>query len=255
MMHVVRSVLFGATTAAAVVLAATTVACGPGNNVAAAVANGPTMADAGWSRCSVEHSVPTPLLVEWPSSDRAALESRVNRGVVAVRYMGCDLEMITTCTGRGSYIYGGLTPKKETLRIASTDELYARRPVGAARLEAKLETYGELTVDMTIVGRKESDRYDFDRGELEGRCEEATHLITGLTIGAFTMATGAGAEVGASAVVRGVGAGATSTHERAVINSDGDAGACDNADPLADAPPIGCGAVLRVELVPIAGQR
>jgi hypothetical protein len=140
--------------------------------------------------------------------------------------------------------------------------------VGAVALEAKLERAGQLNVDMMIVGRKEADRSKFTERDLDGRCDGATHVITGLTVGAFSFYTGASAEVGAGVRVGQLAAGAASAHGQEILSQDGDGAACIIApdpiegptessldggfgEPPVAGPPSGCGALLRVEVVPI----
>lgn len=205
----------------------------------------------GEAKCGVRSSATKPLVVEWPAAERAALESRASRGLVAVRYEGCEMEVLTTCTAAGAYEYVGLTQKREGVKITNADELYAQLPVGAAGLEAKLERSGELNVDMVIVGRREADKNVFNERDLDGRCDTATHVITGLTVGAFQFYSGAGAEVGAGVKVQNVGVGASSSSQQELLKSDGDANSCEGSNSSDEVAPEGCGALLRVEVVPI----
>jgi hypothetical protein len=251
------------------VVALTLTGCPKPGAAAKELTQAPDLAEStGQAKCGVQRSSAKPLVVEWPAADRAALESRANRGLVAVRYEGCEMEVLTTCAAQGSYAYHGLTHKREAVRIRSADELYAQLPVGAVALEAKLERAGQLNVDMMIVGRKEADRSKFTERDLDGRCDGATHVITGLTVGAFSFYTGASAEVGAGVRVGQLAAGAASAHGQEILSQDGDGAACIIApDPIEGAsesgldggfgeptvagPPNGCGALLRVEVVPI----
>ena len=121
----------------------------------------PTLDAARPSRCGYSNKASKPLVVDWPAAERAALESRAMQGPVAVHWQGCEIEVLTTCNAAGEYGYSGLNPKQETVRIKNADELYANLPVGAASLEGKLERFGSLEVDMTVIGRKEASDYDF----------------------------------------------------------------------------------------------
>lgn len=226
--------------------------CPKPGNTAAQVAEAPSMEQAtGEAKCGVRKSAAKPLVVEWPAAERAALEARATRGLVAVRYAGCEMEVLTSCTAKGAYTYLGLTQKREGVRIRNADELYAELPVGAASLEGKLERAGQLNVDMVIVGRKETDRSKFNERDLDGRCDEATHVITGLTVGAFSFYSGKSAEVGAGAKIGNIGAGASSEHNQEVLKQDGNGAACADASMEDVEPPEGCGALLRVEVIPI----
>jgi len=219
-------------------------------NAATQITEAPTMEDAtGEARCSARASAAKPLVVEWPAAERAALEAKAARGLVAVRYQGCEMEVLTTCNVAGAYDYVEVTQKREGVKIRNADELYAQLPVGAAGLEAKLERSGQLNIDMLIVGRKEASKYKFSDSDLEGRCDDATHVITGLTVGAFSFYTGTAAAVGAGVKVGQVGVGAESSASQEVLKQDGDEDSCAIAG--AGAPPDGCGALLRVEVVPV----
>jgi hypothetical protein len=216
---------------------------------------GPTPPDlatqTGQAKCGVKASAAKPLVVEWPAADRAALEAKATRSLVAVRYQGCEMEVLTNCTVQGQYSYLGLNQKREGVRIKSVDELYAQLPVGAVALEGKLERAGQLNVDMVIVGRKEAERFEFSDQDLDGRCDEATHVVTGLTLGAFSFYAGASAEVGAAVKVGNIGAGGSHGSEREVLKEDGNADSCAAATQQDTVAPNGCGALLRVEVVPI----
>lgn len=233
-------------------LALLTPGCKKPGAAAAELTNAPTMESAtGEAKCGVRSSAAKPLVVEWPAAERAALEARSARGLVAVRYNGCEMEVLTTCTVGGNYDYYGLTQKREGVKITNADDLYAQLPVGAAGLEAKLERSGQLNVDMVIVGRREADKTSFNERDLEGRCDSASHVITGLTVGAFSFYSGAAAEVGAGVKVHNVGVGTSSSSEQEMLKSDGDAGSCAVASSTDEGPPEGCAALLRVEVVPI----
>jgi len=226
--------------------------CKKTGQTADAVATAPSLDDAmGQSKCGVKKSGDKPLVIEWPAAERAALEARATRGLVAVRYSGCEMEVLTTCSASGAYEYVGLTQKTEGVRITNTDQLYAKLPIGAAGLEGKLERAGQLNVDMTIVGRREATETQFNERDLDGRCDDATHVVTGLTVGSFSFYTGKSAEVAAGATVGNVGAGVGSTTDQQVLKTDGDVEACGVSNTADTSPPEGCGALLRVEVVPI----
>ncbi len=250
-----RSGCRGLTHAGGVILCAGAImlsGCKRTGQSAEAVASAPSLEEfSGQAKCGVKKSSDKPLVIEWPAAERAALEARTTRGLVAVRYSGCEMEVLNTCSATGQYEYLGLTQKTEGVRITNTDQLYAKLPIGAAGLEAKLERAGQLNVDMTIVGRRDATKSSFSERDLEGRCDEATHVVTGLTIGSFSFYTGKSAELGGGATVGNVGAGASSSTDQQVLKTDGDVAACVSSTTLDEQPPEGCGALLRVEVVPI----
>lgn len=198
------------------------------------------------SKCGVVKSSDRPLIIEWPSSDRAALESTAKHGLVVVRYSGCEMEVLPRCQLGGSYRYTATTRKLEKVSIRDADELYAQVPVGAAKLEGKLEKAGELNVAMHVVGR--FDAVEPEQPKLEGACDGATHLVTAMTSGAFEFYAGAAAEAGGEASVLGAGAGAKASTHHELLNRDGDPAACGASTTEDAGPPTGCGAILRLEV-------
>lgn len=236
--------------AAPVALGLALCACG-GSNVASQLAKPPEFKPKGQTKCSVKASQTKPLIVEWPSADRGALEAQAAKGIVLVRYVGCEMEVLRQCSVGGTYDYVPITLKEDRIRIRNADELYASIPVYAAKFESKLETAGELNVDMSIVGRFEGNKSEIGLAELEGDCSRATHFLSAITVGAFEFTAGATAQVGAGAEVLGSGADVESKAEREMINRDGNRAKCREATGEDESPPDGCGAMLRVEVVPV----
>jgi hypothetical protein len=207
------------------------------------------------ARCGGVGQIVRPLIIEWPATDRASLESRLRRGLVVVRYESCVVEVLRDCAApSGGYDYLGITRKNDQITIRSTDELYANMPLTAVELEAKLAKAGELNVSMALVGNYEAQRARFDISELQGRCQGATHVIAAAQVGAFAFYAGSAAEIGTEVQVENVvGVGGRSTAGREFINRDGDASACQSSTPSDTVPPNECGALLRLELSALDG--
>lgn len=191
-----------------------------------------------------------PLTVEWSAANRARLESLRGKGLIAVRYQDCKLEVLD-CHATGTYAYVSVTPKDEQVKIRDKNSLYAQLPAGAASLEGKLETKGELDVDMSVVGRFEFDRSGIREDELQGDCDGATHVINAMTIGAFKFFAGGSASASTGLTVAGAGVGGASDSTRELLAHDGDAVQCAKATSSDKAPPYACGALLRIELAPV----
>jgi len=201
------------------------------------------------TKCHVKASQRKPLVVEWRGEDRAALETQARKGLIVVRYDGCEMEVLSRCTAPAQYQYAANNPQKSTESIRNEDELYAAVPIGAARLEGKLRQFGELTVKMTMVGRWEAAKADVRKSELQGaECERATHVITGMTVGAFTFFAGAASEDSAGAGVAGVGAGAKASRGHEELSQAGDPSQCESASDQDKEPVKNCSAVIRVEV-------
>jgi len=228
------------------------IGCGGSGNLARQLVQPPKLEPKGQGKCQVSKGQDRPLIVEWPAADRTALEAVAKRGTVVVRYAGCEVEILAQCRAPGSYTYTPTTIKVDNLSIKDADELYAKVPLGAARLEAQLARAGELNVAMTVVGRYQIEATQVSSDQLEGMCEGATHAIFAMTAGAFELAAGASANAGASAEVLGRGGGAKSESSKQVLNRDGELDKCKAATADDTAPPEGCGALLRLEVAAIS---
>lgn len=224
-----------------------------GRNLASTLAQPPEIDAQGQARCGVMKSQASPLIIEWHSTDRGALEGMMTRtgaGLVAVRYEGCEMQVLRRCTVAGSYRYTGLGIKHDDQMFRSADELYAKIPLGATELQGELERHGALALTMIVSGRYEAGRARVDRAELRGDCESATHVISAASTGAFRLSSGAGAEISAGGGFNnGPRVGAGSSAEREFKRSDGDLEQCDGGDQTT--PPSGCNALLRLEVEPI----
>jgi outer membrane protein OmpA-like peptidoglycan-associated protein len=222
-----------------------------GGNAASGLAQAPEFQPKGQTKCGVEKSQARPLIVEWPSPDRLELENKVSEGLVVVRYVGCEMEVLDRCSAPARYDYHGATLALDSVKMTDDDDLYANLPVGAAKLEGRLHRAGQLTVDMNLVGRFEADRPIVRANELQGDCTGATHFVYGVTVGAFDFYAGGQADVGGSAGAGSIGVGGHSATERQTLTKAGNGSACEKATRVDKAPPEGCGALIRIEVVPL----
>lgn len=204
--------------------------------------------------CKVGTTQPKPLIVEWPTELRADLEARAKRGPMAVRYQGCEMEVLERCKVPGTYHYAAVSPKTETIAITNERELYASLPIGAMGLEAKLKAKGQLTIDMVLVGKWLADRPAYAPDDLRGDCAGATHVIAGLAVGAFSFRSGSGTQASAGATVSGIGASGSSASTQETLMTDGDMKACGRADSTNAAPVAGCSALVRLDTVAIGAM-
>jgi formylglycine-generating enzyme required for sulfatase activity len=235
------------------IVLATFAACG-GPNVAQQVARPPAYNPAGETKCHVTASSTQPLIVEWPSPARGELEAIVedHKNIAVVHYEGCSMRVLSGCTAPGKVNYVPYrNTKKDVVRITNADDLYANLPVGAASLEGQLQRSGELDVEMMLVGQYESDvdlALDLQGGD---SCADATHVIRVVTVGAFDFHTGASANAGAGVNVLGAGVGASSAASQTSLASDGATDACSKATVSDTDPPPNCGALVRIEVMPL----
>jgi hypothetical protein len=223
--------------------------CGPGHKPP----QPPKFDPEGQTTCKIRTSQSKPLIVEWPSAERVQLEARARRGLVVVRYNGCEMELLTRCQAPGAYEYSAVTPKRDSILIRNEDDLYAQMPMGAVKLEGKLAQMGQLDVQMTMVGTYIADRERVDASELSGSCTGATHVVAGLTVGAFQFSAGSESEAGGGADVAGFGAGGRSKAKKETLATDGDTSACSKSTRSDQAPPENCSALLRLEVFELGG--
>ncbi|HEX6276494.1 MAG TPA: hypothetical protein VFZ53_25810 [Polyangiaceae bacterium] len=200
-------------------------------------------------KCDASKGQTRPLIVEWNAPDRAALEALAKRNQLVVHFEGCTLEPLRQCAAPPQpYRYTGVTPKDEVVSMTSVQELYANVPVHAVELEGKLAQSGELRAAMKIVGMYEATGNVPAVDQLVGDCDNATHVVTALTVGAFEFSAGRSREGSASVQVLGAAAGAKDAASKETLSRDGDVAACSSASGADTAPPERCGALLRLEV-------
>jgi len=239
------------TSLAPLTLALAAGACGSGN-LASGLARAPDPGGDFRARCTTARPDLKPLVVALPSADKAEMEALAKGGPLVVHYEGCEMNVLARCTVRASYRYAGTTPKNDSVDVKSEDDLFAKLPVGGLSLAGKLHTQGTISVAMRIVGRFQSDATP-DASGLSGDCAGATHWVAALTVGAYRMASGGHAQLDADVSALGASAGGASSASRETLSEDGDARSCASATESDSRPPAGCGAILRLELVPLPG--
>jgi len=205
-------------------------------------------------RCSADRAL-TPYLIKLPSTERGALEARLQQGLVLVKYSGCELEMVPDCVAPPSlaYSYLAVTPKNDVVKLTSMDALYASVPIGAAELAAKLQSSGEIRIEVVSAGRYEVAATKIALSSLSGAgCQRATHAIRALTVGAFRLFAGQESMAGGGATAFGTGVSASRSREGSELSRDGEIDRCfASAEPDAAAPRSGCGALIQAEMVRI----
>jgi hypothetical protein len=210
-------------------------------------------APTGQSKCRVAASENSPLVTEWPASEKANLEVLLRAGVVAVAYSGCSMRVLPQCQIPGSYHWQRTTPATDTLEINNEDELFARLPLGAASLEGELKRSGKLEVQTTVSGQLKLDGRGVPGVPAEGPCAQATHLVGALSVGAFTLSSGAAAQGKATVNVTSIGeAGGGSNRSASVMRAAGDAATCGSGSEQAPHP--NCASPIQVFLLPLPGR-
>ncbi len=204
------------------------------------------------AKCSVAASSLSPLVTEWPATEKGNLEARLREGGIAVEYSGCEMTVLSRCAVAGTYAFTRTTAGTDRVDIADADQLYARLPLGAVSLEADLQRSGRLAVQTTAAGQltlREAGPGDVSN---EGECARATHLVTGVSIGAFKLIAGGAQSVGAGASGFGAAVGGRDQRSESIVREAGDPLACSASTDEAPAP--GCSSPLQVFLAPIPGR-
>lgn len=202
------------------------------------------------SKCKVAASASSPLVTEWPASEKAHLESLIGRGAVAVEYSGCELSLVDACQLPGSYGFRRTTPATDTVDIENADELWAKLPLGAAALEGELGRTGRLAVRTTVTGQLALGTFDAASVGAQSGCERATHVISAVSVGAFRLVSGGSVQASGGASVVGVGAGASTKNEEQVMRTAGDLQRC--AESSDEAPHRDCASPIQLFLQPLA---
>lgn len=203
-------------------------------------------------KCRVAASQSSPLVTEWPASEKANLEVLSHSGAVAVAYSGCSLRVLPQCHVRGTYQWQRTTPSTDSLSIDDSDQLYAKLPLGAASLEGELKRTGRLLVKTVISGQLRLDGTNLLDVPADGACAQATHLVTALSVGAFSLTTGGERQgsVGGSVPLGAAKVERTLSAEQ--LRSAGDFDAC--LQSTAEGPNGNCASPIQVFLAALPGR-
>jgi uncharacterized protein len=195
------------------------------------------------------------MVVDWTPEQRGDLEVAMKEGLVLLAYDCTSAKLVAACTLDGSYAYIGTTKRDKKIEMATSDEVAANLPVSGlswlSEIGGKFGRETALFAQMSMIGKRSSAKKLAKRDELQGDCASATHFVRAATVGAFAVASGSKAELGANASILGKGANADSKSATKIESRDGDLAACETSTPDAKQPPAQCGAIVRIELEPI----
>jgi hypothetical protein len=228
---------------------------GPGPAPARVPGTGEAFAEPGAASCSAVRTQTEPDLMGWDSGSRLNLNMLRQAGVVAVRYVakGCnvELEVLPNCIGEGSYKY---TPysASDTKIARNAQELYAELPIGAARLQGKVQGGRAIRTDYSLVGMAAlPPGSTYAVASLKGPdCARATHVVSRVYLGGFAMVAGESQTISGSASFFGVGAGAESQAQAERLAREGDPAQCQKALGWGEPQPL-CSVPLRIGLLAI----
>lgn len=169
------------------------------------------------------------LMGAW--NDRALLGNLYKQGVVAVRYRaeGCELklEVLSNCTGGAAYEFRGQYMREGKL-IRDQSELSAKLPLAVAELEGWLSSDRALQANYVIAGVASiPPSVSYRRADLAGQdCARATHIVSTLYLGGFSLVTVGASSAGARAGALGAGAGAQGTSSLSTVREEISEEAC-----------------------------
>jgi hypothetical protein len=204
-------------------------------------------------RCRVAASQSTPLVTEWPASEKANLEVLLRAGAVAVAFSGCSMRVLPECRVRGAYSWSRTTPATDSLEINDADELYAKLPLGAPSLEGELKRSGKLAVQTVVSGQLRLEGAAPGDIPKEGPCAQATHIVSALSLGAFALKAGGTRNAGATLGVASIGeAGYKNERSADLLRSAGDFDSCKTSTN--EGPSANCASPIQAFLTPIPGR-
>jgi uncharacterized protein len=235
--------------------AAPAVSCGAGSLGQAVRPEDKTAADAlgeEGAACTKAPKKGEPLVVDWKTNEQLELTVAMQKSVAVVAYDCKSIKLLKDCSIQGGYGFTAVpSVLQETVKIEDADEVQASMPLGGATLGGEVKRGAAIDIGLAYVGKRKAMSASVAKSELVGDCDGATHFVRGATIGAFAMETGTKGEVRAAAEIFGASAKAASTSNKKKLNSAGDLSACKAVKDGAEAPPEGCAAVVRLDLLAI----
>ena len=207
----------------------------------------------GDGRCRRAATGMSPLVTEWPASEKANLEAALESGAVVVAYSGCTMRLLPECSVPGGYSWQRTTPASDVMEIADENDLYAKLPLGAASLSGELKRSGRLAIATHVTGHRRLREGGVEDVTSAGACAQATHLVSAVSVGAFALSRGGAAEARAQANVVGFGeAGGSTSQTASLVRSAGDPKSC--TESTVEAPHQNCNSPLQVFLTAIPGR-
>lgn len=193
-----------------------------------------------------------PFVVDWSLDDQVNLEAQMQSGAVVIHFDEKELRVLPHCTASSvRYTWVGVQTRERVVKIRNRAEFETNLPVSALKLSADFDAGAMLQARFRVVGRKQLEHAVLTASDLSGDgCDEATHVVTGVLIGAFHLQSGVWGEGGFEAGILRLSGGGR--HE--VDEKSGNVDACANANPDGEAAPQQCAAPVQILLQPL-GKR
>ena len=202
----------------------------------------------GEKTCSLVGGYAEPLVVDWPSHERADLAEAMHDGVPVVAYDCNSLRLLRGCSVDGSYAFLNVPRDDQVMQLLDSEEVHANLPGGflAAELSSELQRGSSVDIATVLVGKKRTTVTEVPRTILRGgeACAGATHFLKGAFVGAFAtkIHTEGKAETTVSIFASASGGSKKTNEHRA-----GKLAACDQLSAIGATND--CDAVMRIELV------
>jgi hypothetical protein len=206
------------------------------------------------SKCRLGASQTSVLVTEWTAAEKANLEAQMrSAGGVAVAFSGCELRLLPECQLPGSYVWQRTTPGTDLIEIRNEADLYTKLPLGAVALAAELKRSGSLFVQTTVAGQQRLTGFAPTDVPRRAECDRATHVVTGMSLGAFVLTAAGEGSRSASIEVSSIGqAGGRSSGSARIMRAAGNSQTCYTATP--DSPGSDCASPVQLFLSPIPGR-
>jgi hypothetical protein len=191
----------------------------------------------GQNRCDTGKITSSPFVVEWDATDLSTFEAKASRDLVFVRYEGCEIELIYSCSDNGiPGRYGRYQDPTftsgtvESFTMKNEDEVWAKLPLGAARFGGSVKAGEALELRYFVSGAVNSTRNYVERGAIADnpRCKGATHFVSAYNLGAFELLAHKGVTGEAGVDVQGAGGGARTTSDSSNLKQGGSLASCES---------------------------
>jgi hypothetical protein len=156
---------------------------------------------------------------------------------------------ITSCTVRGSYRWQRTTPSSEAIDIRNEDELFTKLPLGALALEGELQRAGRLQVRTAVSGQYVLEGSTAADVPDYGDCSGATHLLVGVSMGAFKLHSGGSLQASGGVEAGAYRAGAGTNSSETLLREAGDFESCKASTD--DHPEMSCSSPIQAFLAPL----
>jgi hypothetical protein len=179
--------------------------------------------------------------------DRAALESSITKGeIIVVQLDGSDFNILKHCKAVDNrYQYTGVQPKTDFQKINSESQIGASYEVLQEKLNLNLTDGSEVVLLTRVVGRYDALN-SIKKVKLQGDCEDATHIVSGGTVGSFMFVQGDYEEIKSEAENILIDVNVRSYFENKILYKDGNPEKCLD---LSSKPIDYCKAILRIDLI------